>query len=596
MRRIKTRLALHFTYQLLLQWVLIILTMTILLLILFNYIANNDLKRTFSTGAVDAIKSETFIHQDEVKMNRRWKNLLNQQGYWLQVVNEEGRVIYSLNAPADLKTKYGAAELLNIQETRRLDSYRVMASLEPETDGSKSVLYLMGRQDLGTKRLDEWYQKYNRNGLVREDAMAELEQQLNGNDDYLQVVDKDGTILQSIGHSDNSQINKYYPLDLVSIRSEPGNYPTELSAQYDGGTGYTWLLHQGKPGRAVERQSIFYDLIRALVILGAGVMVVTLGVSIWHGYRYGQPLTLFASWFERMSEGRYSEALTEKERKKVFRRNGKIRMRYRLYKEVIAGFYEMATKLDASQRDRRLLEQTREEWMVGISHDLRTPLSSIQGYGHLLESGQFTWNEAELKEMGKVIREKGDFMLELLQDFSLTFQIKNNAEQMVLEPIEMNEFVRRSVLRYVNDATIETATFSYEEYDDELRIMANPKWFRRMLDNIITNAVKHNPDGTEITVSTGTEGDYAWICVSDNGQGMDEETRNNLFERYYRGTSTDETTDGAGLGMSIAQAIVIAHKGQIRVESEPQQGAKVIMKFPRKNTKETADVCSGRGE
>ncbi|AZS13199.1 HAMP domain-containing sensor histidine kinase [Paenibacillus lutimineralis] len=596
MRKIRTRLALHFTYQLLLQWVLIMLTMTILLLILFNYLANNDLKRTFSTGAVDAIKSETFIHNDEVKMNRRWKNLLNEQGYWLQVVNDAGRVIYSLNAPTDLKTIYGATELLNIQETRRFDSYRVMASLEPETDGSKSVLYLLGRQDLGTKLLDEWYQKYNRNGLVREDAMAGLEQQLDGNDDYLQVVDKDGVILQSIGHSDNSEINRYQPLDLVSIRSEPGIYPTELSAQYDGDTGYTWLLHQGKPGRTIEKQSIFYDIILALVIFGAGVMVVTLAVSIWHGYRYGQPLTLFASWFERMSEGRYSEALTEKERKKVFRRNGKIRMRYRLYKEVIAGFYEMATKLDASQRDRRLLEQTREEWMVGISHDLRTPLSSIQGYGHLLESGQFTWNEAELKEMGKVIREKGDFMLELLQDFSLTFQIKNNAERMVLEPIEMNEFVRRSVLRYVNDATIDTAMFSYEEYDDELTIMANPKWFRRMLDNIITNAVKHNPEGTEITVSTGAEGDYAWICVSDNGQGMDEDTRSNLFERYYRGTSTDETTDGAGLGMSIAQAIVIAHKGQIRVESEPQQGAKVIMKFPRKITKETADGCSGRGE
>ena len=115
-----------------------------------------------------------------------------------------------------------------------------------------------------------------------------------------------------------------------------------------------------------------------------------------------------------------------------------------------------------------------------------------------------------------------------------------------------------------------------------------------MLDNIITNAVKHNPEGTEITVSTGIEGDYAWICVSDNGQGMDEETRSNLFERYYRGTSTDETTDGAGLGMSIAQAVVIAHKGQIQVESEPQQGAKVIMKFPRKITKETVDGCSGR--
>ncbi|GGG09881.1 sensor histidine kinase [Paenibacillus aceti] len=581
MRKIRTRLALHFTYQLLMQWVLILLTMMIILFSLFNYMANQDLKRTFSTGALDAIKIETIIQNDEVEMNHRWKKLLKEQGYWLQIINDRGSVIYSLNAPADLKKTYGATELLNIQESRRLGSYRVSAALEPEADGLKSVVYLMGRQDLGTKLLNEWFQKYNQKGQIRADAMAELEQQLHGKDEYLQVVNTEGEILQSIGQSAQGSTDKrYLPLDLVAIHAEPGSYPMELSVHYDEDSGNTWLLHQGKQGRTIEKQSIFYDLIKGLVVIGVSVMVVTLALSIWHGYRYGQPLTLFAGWFERMGEGRYSEALTEKERKKVFKRNGKIRMRYRLYKEVIAGFYEMATQLDASQRDRKLLEQTREEWMTGISHDLRTPLATIQGYGHLLESGQFSWDEAELKEMGKVIREKGDFMLELVQDFSLTFQLKNNALRIPLEPIELNEFVRRSVLRYVNDATIDTAVFSYEEWEEELTIMANPKWFRRMLDNIITNAVNHNPEGTEITVSTGIAGDAAWICVADNGQGMDEETRCNLFERYYRGTSTDETTDGAGLGMSIAHAIVIAHQGRIRVESEPQQGAKVIMEFP----------------
>ncbi|MBE9915256.1 HAMP domain-containing histidine kinase [Paenibacillus donghaensis] len=581
MKRIRTRLTLHFTYQLLMQWVMITLAVMILMLSLFNYMANQDLKRTFSTGAVDAIKTETYIENDKVKINRRWDKLLKEQGYWLQIVNDSGRVIYSANAPGDLKTSYGAAELLNIQETRRLGFYHVISVLEKDSDGSKPVFYLMGKQDLGTKQLKEWFQKYNQEGLVRKDAIAELGRQLDGKENYLQVVDEDGKILQSLGRTGKSKTDeKYRPLDLVSMRAEPGSYPMELSVQYDGKSGYTWLLHEDKLGHAVEKQSLFHDAIIALMIIGVSVMALTLGVSIWHGYRYGQPLILFASWFERMSEGRYSEALTEKERKKVFRRNGKIRLRYRLYKEVIAGFYEMATKLDASQRERKLLEQTREEWMTGISHDLRTPLSSIQGYGHLLESGQFTWDEVELKEMGKVIREKGDFMLELLQDFSLTFQLKNNAVRIPLQPIELNEFVRRSVLRYVNDATIDTASFSYEEWDEDLTIMANPKWFQRMLDNIITNAVKHNPEGTEITVRTGKERDSAWITVSDNGQGMDEETRSNLFERYYRGTSTDETTDGAGLGMSIAHAIVIAHQGRIRVDSKPQQGTKVHMEFP----------------
>ncbi|MDR9857043.1 HAMP domain-containing sensor histidine kinase [Paenibacillus sp. VCA1] len=581
MRRIRTRLTLHFTYQVLLLWVMIVLTLTVMLLVLISYLVNQDLKRTFSTSALDGMTTETIIDNGHVKMNKRWEGLLKERGYWLQIINESGKAIYAVNTPNDLKTSYGAAELLRIQETRRLGPYRVTSLFESETDGLRSVLYLMGTKDVGAQRLEQWFRQFGSGGRIREDAVDGLNRELTGKNDYLQVINAAGQVLQTVGHAGAGEEKQAYsPLELVSMKAEPGKYPVDLSVYYDDASGYTWLLHQGKPEGKFVKQTLFHDLILVLIVIGAVVVVLTLGISFWHGYRYGQPLMLFASWFERMSQGRYSEALTEKERKKVFRKNGKIRLRYRLYKEVIAGFYEMATKLDASQRERKMLEQTREEWMTGISHDLRTPLSTIQGYGHLLESGQFTWNEAELKEMGRMIREKGDFMLELLQDFSLTFQLKNKSVQIPLKPIELNEFVRRSVLRYVNDATIDTASFSFEEWDEELAILANPKWFRRMLDNIITNAVKHNPDGTEISVRTGKDGEQAWIAVKDNGKGMDEETKRNLFERYYRGTSTDETTDGAGLGMSIAHAIVIAHKGRIHVESRPGLGTLVRMEFP----------------
>lgn len=580
MRRIRTRLTLHFTYQVLLLWVMILLTLVILLLALISYLVNQDLKRTFSTSALEGIQTETFFEDDTVKMNGRWGDLLKERGYWLQLINASGKVIYSVNTTADLQTAYNAAELLNIQETRRLGPYQVVSLLD--TDNTKPVLYMMGKQDEGTQRLETWFDQYGHGGRIREDVLPELAAMLEGEGDYLQVVDRAGAVLQTIVSPGDTGDGKktYQPLELVSMRAEPGKYPMDLSIYYDEASGNTWLLHQGKPDEVYVKQTLFHDFIVMLIVIGAAVMVFTLVISIWHGYRYGQPLMLFANWFERMSQGRYSEALTEKERKRVFRRNGKIRHRYRLYKEVIAGFYDMATKLDASQRERKMLEQTREEWMTGISHDLRTPLSTIQGYGHLLESGQFTWNEAELKEMGKMVREKGDFMLELLQDFSLTFQLKNKAIRFPLEPVELNEFARRSVLRYVNDATIPSASFSFEEWPEDLTIMANLKWFQRMLDNIITNAVKHNPEGTEITVRNQVSDGYAQTTVTDNGKGMDEETRGSLFERYYRGTNTDETTDGAGLGMSIAHAIVIAHQGRIWVESEPSRGTTVYIELP----------------
>src|SRR5690625_5459211 len=87
----------------------------------------------------------------------------------------------------------------------------------------------------------------------------------------------------------------------------------------------------------------------------------------------------------------------------------------------------MAQQLAAAERDREQLEKTREEWMSGISHDLRTPISSIQGYGHMLESNKYDFSQNELQGSGKVIREKSDYMVGLVEDFALVFKLKNSS-------------------------------------------------------------------------------------------------------------------------------------------------------------------------
>lgn len=222
--------------------------------------------------------------------------------------------------------------------------------------------------------------------------------------------------------------------------------------------------------------------------------------------------------------------------------------------------------------------------MTGISHDLRTPLSTIQGFGHLLESGQYTWTDEELQGMGKMIREKGDYMLALLQDFSLAFQLKNQALSFPVGKLEINEFVRRTVLRYVNDVTLAHVSFAFESSPDAIFIKSDAKWLQRVLDNLIWNGIKHNPPGVAITLKTWRDEREAFIAVEDNGVGFDEETKHNLFERYYRGTATEDGTDGTGLGMNIAKAIVLAHKGKIDVESQVGQGTRIVLRFPLEET------------
>jgi signal transduction histidine kinase len=182
--------------------------------------------------------------------------------------------------------------------------------------------------------------------------------------------------------------------------------------------------------------------------------------------------------------------------------------------------------------------------------------------------------------MGTTIREKGDYMLELISDFSLIHQLKQGDSIMQLRETDLVELLRCSVLKYVNDATMSEYQFHYVGEERLLLIQADETWLQRLMDNLLSNAVKHNPPGVIVTVSAGRMNDKAFIRVIDNGKGMDEETLHHLFNRYYRGTNTEESTNGSGLGMSIAKSIVEAHGGVIQVQSKVWQGTKIEILLP----------------
>ncbi|MFC5560083.1 sensor histidine kinase [Ureibacillus thermophilus] len=227
------------------------------------------------------------------------------------------------------------------------------------------------------------------------------------------------------------------------------------------------------------------------------------------------------------------------------------------------------------------MEKTKEEWMAGISHDLRTPLSTMQGYGVLLESGQYDWSKEELMEIGQTIHEKSNYMLNLIEDFSLSFQLKNKPGQIIFEKTEMNQFLKEILKNYQRDKTLAYYTFHFKGLNQSAFLSINQKLFKRMIDNLIYNAIKHNPKGTIIWVylEKDQEKNMLTITIEDNGIGMDKETLKHLFTRYYRGTNTDEKSDGTGLGMSIAKQIADLHKGMISVQSEKNKGTTVTIQF-----------------
>lgn len=572
--KIQQRMAFHFAYQLIFYSLLILAITLVACILYFQNAKNNEIRRNFPAGALQLIAQEANSKDGTIQISSKWVKLIEEKGMWLQVVNAEGKVVYNVNSTTQhvLPTSYSIAQLLDIQETRTLGTYAVNTELNFAFN--EPHLYMLGYHSPNLDQLMALFDAYGLQGMVRSKAIPTLEQRLRDTGSYLQVIDPAGNTIQGIG--DEANIRKAYrPLDVLAIQQSPSNYETNIVSQRDKLSGRTWILYTPNPTGGPLKHPVLDTATRGLLWFSGLILLLAVPVSIWHGFRYGQPLILFAGWFERMRKGQYDEVLTTKDKRKVFRRNGTLRIRYKLYKEVIESFYQMTHQLAQTEKERERLEKAQAEWMSGVSHDLRTPLSTIQGYGYMLESLPEQWSQEEMQIMGSTIREKGGYMLELISDFSMIHQLKQGDSIMSLRELDLDELVRCSVLEYVNDATMSEYQFHYVGDERPLMVKADGTWLQRLMDNLLSNAVKHNPPGVVVTVSVGRISDKACIRVIDNGKGMDEETLQHLFNRYYRGTNTEESTVGSGLGMSIAKAIVEAHGGEIQVQSKLWQGTKI---------------------
>lgn len=501
---------------------------------------------------------------DQVDLSEKWRQRLKDNHMWLQVINQDGQVIYASNTPEDLQDAYSMHDLFSIEETKRLAGYHIDTYYESWTD--EPYYFLFGHDDPNQTLLDEWYDEFSEDGMIDSSKIPELEEELDEQSGMIDVYQQD-ELVQTIGSELDDDTSK---LDLLGFIHTPGKQKAKAET--------TWVFQVLNEDYEEQHHPVFSSTELRLFLLSTGISLgVAIAFSIWSGYRYGNPLLLIIHWLEGVENNQYDTVFSKKERRKLFKRNGKIKFRYRLYKEVIESFSDMTRKLATTEKEREQLEKTREEWMAGISHDLRTPLSSIQGYGHMLESDKYQYTDKELQNMGQIIREKSDYMVDLLNDFSLVFKLKNSAVSVDKAPIDMNQFVKNVVRKFQNDLTLNDYTFKYTPQDVFMTADIDPKWFTRALDNLISNAVLHNPPRTMVKVSLRHQHDQIIIEIADNGRGMDEAFQNKLFERYYRGTSTQERADGEGLGMSIAKAIIELHNGQIDVQSKKDEGTTITI-------------------
>lgn len=346
-----------------------------------------------------------------------------------------------------------------------------------------------------------------------------------------------------------------------------GYYEYHMTRFVDEASGKTIIVAEKRS--EVGGRAVLAELKWPLIWYGIGSIVFLGGMIYFFVRKFSSPIRMFMEWIRNIGEKRYDVPLNKKGKPLFLNRTGHVKFKYRIYREMIQTLQEVSDELHNHELERKKLEMHREEWIAGLSHDLKTPLATVMGYTKMLQT-DYNWTEDEKAEFLMRIDEKSIYMKKLIDDLTLTYRIKNNNLPIQKQVIDVHEMIRRTIIQHLE----EHPTYLYDIHisDDPLFIKGDPVLFQRVLDNLLLNSVKHNPVGTKIDVTTTHLKNTICIEIRDNGKGMDECTKEQLFNRYYRGTNTTEHSEGSGLGMAITQQLVHLHDGKIDVRSALGQG------------------------
>jgi len=238
--------------------------------------------------------------------------------------------------------------------------------------------------------------------------------------------------------------------------------------------------------------------------------------------------------------------------------------------ELAASFNKMSTDLARSAN-------ARKQMTADIAHELRTPLSLILGHADAVHDGVLP----PTKENFEIIRDEAIRLEQLVEDLR-TLSLADAGELSInLQEVPPQKLLKDIQVTYQHIASQKNINIKLEAETDIPSLHIDPRRMTQVLTNIFDNALRHTPEGGQISLSARKVADGVQLSIQDSGLGIEGEDANRIFERFYRTDTARHRDDGgSGLGLAIARSIVEMHQGQMWAESEPGQGLKIVIQFP----------------
>lgn len=226
------------------------------------------------------------------------------------------------------------------------------------------------------------------------------------------------------------------------------------------------------------------------------------------------------------------------------------------------------------------LERIRKDFVINVSHELRTPLASIQGYTETLMDGALYDGANNMRFLG-IIRHNAERLARLTADLLTLSRIELKRHDFHFDTYPINDLLTEAVETIRPIAQKNNIRLSLDLSAGEIEAFCDSEAVSQILSNLLDNAIKYTPEGGQISVGAKLAAPWVEIYVRDTGVGIPREDLTRLFERFYRvDKARSRELGGTGLGLSIVKHLVLAHTGQIRVESQPNEGSTFYFTLP----------------
>ncbi len=397
------------------------------------------------------------------------------------------------------------------------------------------------------------------------------------------LLDKEGYVQYSVVLDHDAPETKQKQVDLAPIKkfiNENGsNYtlgddPKDLTKQTifsaahfnkDGHEGYVYIILAGKDFLAT-RSDLFNSYFMRLGLGGSILTLIfatLLGVlAIWYLTRSLRQIIYAA---KRFQQGDLEYRIENAEKTDLA--------------NVASTYNHMADTILSDIEKIKSVDQLRQELIANISHDLRTPLSIIQGYIETLHMKDGDLSAEERNKYLKTITSSSERLSKLISQLFEYSKLEANQIQPEKEPFLISELANDIHRNYMILAEQKNIDLKLSMDKNVPLVFADISLVERAIQNLMDNALKFTPEGGEVTVKIETEDDHVEVIIKDSGPGIKKDNQALIFERY-RQTKVGEQKEGTGLGLAIVKKIVEIHDSSIKVFSKPNEGTSFSFSLP----------------